>query len=73
MAVLLESLHAINEAIGDRHYHLGVSFFLVKDLAKHLPEIWELEIEPFLEEYFFDRPSQMDAFRCARLRARLEP
>jgi|CXWL01.1.fsa_nt_gi hypothetical protein len=65
---LIAHLDRINQSIGDSHYHLGVSFFLVADLADHLEDIWELEIEPFLEEYFFDRPDSMAGFRWQRVR-----
>ena len=29
------------------------------------------EIEPYLEEYFFDRPEKVDNFRWERVRTRL--
>ncbi|MDX1996238.1 MAG: AAA family ATPase [Thermoanaerobaculia bacterium] len=65
---LIGLLDRINLAIGDAHYHLGVSFFLLPDLADHLEDIWELEIEPFLEEYFFDRPETLAGFRWQQVR-----
>lgn len=68
VAGLIKLLDRINLAIGDPHYHLGVSFFLVPALAEHLEDIWELEIEPFLEEYFFDRPETLAGFRWQQVR-----
>jgi len=61
---LPEVLRQINTAIGDRHYHLGTSFFLSAgdQLMEELQEIWEGEIEPYLEEFFFDQPTKVDDF-----------
>lgn len=48
-------LRRLNQAIDDPHYEVGISFFLRPDLATHLEDIWRMEIEPSLEEYFFTR------------------
>jgi hypothetical protein len=60
---LISLLRRINTAIGDPHYHLGITYFLHPDLPRHLPHIWQMEIEPYLEEYFFDQPDRVDSFR----------
>jgi 5-methylcytosine-specific restriction protein B len=60
---LVATLQQINAHIGDANYHLGPSFFLVSDLVTHLPSIWQTEIEPYLEEFFFDKPDVVDSFR----------
>ena len=62
---LVNVLKSVNEAIGDRNYHLGTSYFLTagSNLTEVLPEIWEGEIEPYLEEYFFDQPAKVQPFR----------
>lgn len=60
---LINLLRRINTAIGDSHYHLGITYFLQPDLSRHLPHIWQMEIEPYLEEYFFDQPDRVDSFR----------
>ncbi len=49
--------------IQDFHYQVGVTFFLRKGLAEEIRDIWEMEIEPYLEEYFFDQSSYVDKFR----------
>ncbi len=66
---LVATLRRINQAIEDRNYHLGTSFFLTpRDaLRTCLKEIWEGEVEPYLDEYFFDQPSKVDDFRWSRL------
>ncbi len=72
---LVEALVAViedlNKAIGDRHYQIGVSFFLHRELAAHLEDIWRMEIEPYVEEFFFDQPERIAAVRWDHIRQRL--
>jgi 5-methylcytosine-specific restriction enzyme B len=66
---LLDALKAVNIAIEDRNYEIGISFFL-KDgarLVSTLRDIWEGEIEPYLEEYFYDQPGKLDPLRWTSL------
>jgi 5-methylcytosine-specific restriction enzyme B len=62
---LVRVLRAINTAIGDKHYELGISFFIQSGPALRgaLKEIWQGEIEPYLEEYFYDQPERVEPFR----------
>ena len=60
---LVSLLKEINEAIGDKHYALGTSFFLATALEHSLEDIWLMEIEPYLEEFFFDKPDTVTRFR----------
>jgi 5-methylcytosine-specific restriction protein B len=46
---------------------VGITFFLREDLAETLPDIWQMEIEPYLEEYFFDQPGSVEQFRWANV------
>ena len=62
---LIDALQAVNRAIDDRNYEVGISFFM-KDgtaLRSAMAEIWQGEIEPYLEEYFYDQPKKVDGFR----------
>ena len=68
---LLAILRRLNNQIDDPHYHLGTSFFMQPNLADHLADIWRMEIEPYLEEYFFDRPDRVEAFRWPQVKADL--
>ena len=68
---LIDLLHRVNSEIGDAHYAIGHSFFLHPTLADDLPDIWQLEIEPYLEEYFFDQPERVAAFRWAQVESLL--
>jgi 5-methylcytosine-specific restriction protein B len=60
---LIGKLQELNQHIGDFHYQVGITFFLRDDLAETLPDIWQMEIEPYLEEYFFDQSGNVDKFR----------
>jgi MoxR-like ATPase len=67
---LITLLQEVNARIADPHYALGITYFLRGDLAQQLPDIWRTEVEPYLEEYFFDQPEQVDLFRWKRVAAR---
>jgi 5-methylcytosine-specific restriction protein B len=68
---LIETLTKLNRQIGDPHYHVGITFFLHPHLAGELEDIWRMEIEPYLEEYFFDRPEQAENFRWDKVKESL--
>jgi 5-methylcytosine-specific restriction protein B len=59
---LTSILEDVNQAINNKHYELGISFFLTKTLAENIQDIWQMEIEPYLEEYFFDNQAKMEEF-----------
>ncbi|MFN8443880.1 MAG: AAA family ATPase [Caldilineaceae bacterium] len=67
MEKLITTLQRLNQRIGDRNYELGHSFFLTPNLPSELESIWHLEIEPYLEEYFFDQPDEVENWRWERL------
>ena len=67
-AGLIKILKNLNSSINDRHYHVGISFFLRPDLGKEIGDIWELEIEPYLEEFFFDQPGKLEPFRWLKIK-----
>ncbi|MFN8454698.1 MAG: AAA family ATPase [Anaerolineae bacterium] len=68
---LITLLKNLNGTIGDRHYEVGVTFFLRPNLTAEIEDIWRMEIEPYLEEYFFDRPETVEEFRWAKLKSQL--
>jgi 5-methylcytosine-specific restriction protein B len=68
---LIKLLTRLNNQIGDPHYAVGITFFLHPDLPAHLENIWRTEIEPYLEEYFYDRPEQVTPFRWPAVHAGL--
>jgi len=66
---LIGTLKLINATIDDPHYEMGISFFL-KDgarLKETLQDVWHGEIEPYLEEYFYDKPEKVEPFRGEHL------
>ncbi len=67
-AGLITVLTRLNRTISDPHYAIGHSYFLLNDIADQLADIWQMEIEPYLEEFFFDQPNQVDAFRWSKIK-----
>lgn len=70
---LIETLQRLNREIGDRHYEVGISFFLRENLAEQIADVWQMEIEPYLEEYFFDQPGKVERFRWNRVADKILP
>ncbi|MEG3848012.1 AAA family ATPase [Microcoleus sp. herbarium19] len=68
---LTKILENVNRAINNKHYELGISFFLTKTLAEDIQDIWQMEIEPYLEEYFFDNQAKMDEFIWNKIKDQL--
>ena len=62
---LISVLQTINREIDDRNFEVGISFFMKdgRSLKAALEDVWKSEIEPYLEEYFYDQPKKVDAFR----------
>jgi 5-methylcytosine-specific restriction protein B len=61
-------LHQLNNQIGDRHYEVGISFFIRDKLNEEIEDIWKMEILPYVEEYFFDQPDKVDEFSWERIK-----
>jgi len=68
---LVSVLTNLNREIKDPHYELGISYFLCKDLNAEMEGIWRMEIEPYLDEYFFDNRTSADKFRWESIRSSL--
>jgi 5-methylcytosine-specific restriction enzyme B len=68
---LIGVLQQVNKLIADPHYEIGISFFLRPDLRTDLESIWRMEIEPYLEEFFFDQPQKLADLRWAGIHGRL--
>jgi hypothetical protein len=69
-APLVDVLRRVNAAIEDPNYAVGISFFMRADLKTTLPDIWSHEIEPYLEEFFFDNRLKAEQFRWDLLAAK---
>jgi 5-methylcytosine-specific restriction protein B len=70
---LIETLKRLNNAIANKHYELGISFFLTEKLGEHIEDIWQMEIEPYLEEYFYDHLEKVDDFRWDKIKQQVLP
>lgn len=70
---LIGVLRRLNAQVNDPHYEVGISFFLRKDLAEEIEDIWKMEIEPYLDEYFFDRTAKAEEFRWDKVRGEIAP
>jgi MoxR-like ATPase len=66
---LVLTLKEINRAIDDPNFEIGISYFMRKDqvLKEHLSDIWLGEIEPYLEEFFYDQLAKVEPFRWRTL------
>lgn len=67
---LVKVLQELNGEI-EPHYQVGISFFLVRPLEEHLADIWRMEIEPYLEEYFSDSTDRWKRFSWKQVAARV--
>jgi 5-methylcytosine-specific restriction protein B len=62
-----------NRKLDDRHCAIGPSFFMDSKLDEaRLQRIWRHEIEPYLEDFFFDSPERVKEFELGRLRQELK-
>ncbi|NKB67248.1 MAG: AAA domain-containing protein [Candidatus Latescibacteria bacterium] len=69
---LVKLLAEINQDIGDADRCLGISFFLQEGMPGDLQAIWQGEIEPYLEEVFYDRPEQTQKWAWEAVVERLQ-
>ena len=61
----------LTHALGGSHLLLGASHFMKPNLDRDkLRQIWEYNIEPFIEDQFFGDPAQIDRFRFDAVWAR---
>lgn len=68
---LIKILQQLNQAIADKNYEIGISFFLTDNLREDIEDIWRMEIEPYLEEYFFNQLEKVDEFRWDEIKNKL--
>ncbi|MBE9144657.1 McrB family protein [Planktothrix mougeotii] len=69
---LIQVLQDINKMINDPNYEIGISFFMVSNIKDNLQDIWEMEIEPYLEEYFYNSPDKIKQFRWDKVEVTLD-
>ncbi|MEM7133229.1 MAG: AAA family ATPase [Chloroflexota bacterium] len=64
---LIRYLVEINQLIGNSDYALGITYFLRTTLNVDIQDIWQLEVEPYLEEHFFDQVEIIERFRWSAI------
>ena len=68
---LIRTLNQINTLVENPRYQIGITYFLKKDLPQHIEAIWKYEIEPCIEEAFYNDVEKVDSFRWNKMRRRL--
>jgi hypothetical protein len=68
---LITLLNRLNTQISDPNYAIGPTYFFHPQLGSQLEMIWRLEIEPYLEEYFFGQPEKIAEFRWSKISSQL--
>jgi 5-methylcytosine-specific restriction protein B len=71
---LIKALKFVNQAL-DEDYKVGISFFLnlKGNFAEQIEDIWQMEIEPYLKEYFFNNREKLEQFRWSAVRKLILP
>lgn len=68
---LIRTLNQINTLVENPRFQIGITYFLRKDLQQHIEEIWRFEVEPCIEEAFYNDVEKIDSFRWIKMRRRL--
>lgn len=63
--VLVDTMEDINSDINDQNYSLGHTYFIGESVESRddLRNVWELEVIPYLEEYFIDQEGKVEQYR----------
>ena len=69
---LIQVLQDINKMINDPNYEIGISFFMILNIEHNIQDIWEMEIEPYLEEYFYNALDKIEQFRWNQVKVKLD-
>ncbi|MEM8488972.1 MAG: AAA family ATPase, partial [Bacteroidota bacterium] len=68
---LVRTLNQINSLVENPRYLIGITYFLRKDLSQHIEEIWRFEVEPCIEEAFYNDVEKVESFRWNKMKRRL--
>lgn len=68
---LIQIIQQLNKKIADYHYEVGITFFLSRTINEDIKDIWKMEIEPYLEEYFFDQEQTVNEYRWEKIKTSL--
>ncbi|MEA5560895.1 McrB family protein [Planktothrix agardhii] len=68
---LIPVLQDINKMINDPNYEIGISFFMIDNIQDDIEDVWRMEIEPYLEEYFYNALDKIEQFRWNKVKIKL--
>ncbi len=73
MLWVADLLDEANALMGDRHFAIGPSHFMSKDLSDEwVTRIWHHSIMPYLAEHYFGNENRLGEFSLERLHERVE-
>jgi hypothetical protein len=53
----------IEQDMGDRNYAIGHSYLMLESMSlSSLKDVWDLQLKPLVEDYFFDRPELAEEY-----------
>jgi 5-methylcytosine-specific restriction protein B len=58
--------------IDDPNREIGISFFMIPNIKDNIQDIWEMEIEPYLEEHFYTEVDNREQFRWDKVKVKLD-
>ncbi|MCX5906590.1 MAG: AAA family ATPase, partial [Deltaproteobacteria bacterium] len=70
---LIQVLESLNGKIGNSHYAVGITYFLREDVKGQMEDIWRMEIEPYLQEYFSYRQDVAGDFLWEQVQDKIFP
>lgn len=70
LAWVADVVDAANQKLNDRHLAIGPSHFMRKKLtSKLVDQIWRYTVLPYIEDYFFDSPDEVENFTIEALQS----
>ena len=69
---LIQVIQEINRMINDPNHEIGISFFMIPNIKDNIQDIWEMEIEPYLEEHFYNDVDNREKFRWDKVKVKLD-
>lgn len=64
-------MQTINQAINDKHFMIGMSYFLHPGIEELIENIWKTEIEPYIEECFIGREDDLPPYKWEEIKGEI--
>ena len=68
---LIKVLNRLNSVINDKHYSVGISYFLNPEIGNYIEDVWQMEIEPYIDELLFDQPQKSAEFCWEKVKSEI--